>query len=416
MIYKTAKEYISSLQNRGIVLGLDTIKLLLNCLGNPEKDFPIIHICGTNGKGSVGAYLSSIIHESGHTCGRFVSPCVGGYQNTFLLNDKPVCQQIVKQSLTKVKTAITQLENQDIFPTGFIAETALAFTIFSIIKPDYAIIECGMGGKDDATNVIETAKLSIISKISLDHTEYLGKTISDIAKNKSGIIKSNVPVVSAIQDIEAIKIIEAECANNNSDLYVADNPEIIKFNRNSTEFSISGQKYETQMLGTYQPENASLAVLAADVLGMPKIAIDKGIKNAQWNYRFERIGKFILDGAHNPDGALALAKSLEIYTNPQDTAFICACFNDKDYNALAQITAEYADAVYCITAPTSRGLDKDILQDAYYSAGANAYAEPTLEDAIAKARKYKNIVIFGTLSILSDARNIIERSENNATM
>ncbi len=416
MIYKTAKDYISSLSDRGIVLGLDTMKHLLSELGNPEKELQIIHVAGTNGKGSFGAYLSSILQAEHLSCARFVSPCVGKYENTFLLNGKPVSEDTLGQALMRVKTAMARLESDGIFPTAFIAETALAFTVFSIIKPDYAIIECGMGGKDDATNAIATAELSVITKISLDHTAYLGSTISEIAQCKSGIIKTGVPVLSAIQDTDAAKIIKSEAKKTNSSLYIADEPKMARYSDDLTTFSVGGVIYETKMLGTYQPENASLAISAAKVLGISQSAIVSGIKNARWEYRFERIGRFILDGAHNPDGAVSLAKSLEIYTAPQDTAFICASFCDKDYMTLAQVTAKYADIVYCISAPSSRGLDKDILCDAFRSAGATAYAEASLEIAITKAQAYKNVVVFGTLSILSQAKDIIERSDNNATM
>ena len=408
MDYTVVKEYIDSLSGRGIVLGLDVIKKLLCELGNPQNDFPIIHVAGTNGKGSFGAYLSSVIKASGKNCARFVSPCVGGYENTYLLNGKPIPSDILINAFTKVKSAISRLEAMGMFPTGFIAETALAYTLFSDIQPDYAIIECGMGGEDDATNAIDSPALSVITKITFDHTAFLGDTIAEIAKAKSGIIKSNTPVVSAIQNSDAAKIIKDMCIKENSPLYISKSPETIELGEDFTKFSIDDDEYLTKMLGLYQVQNASLAISAAKVLGIEKSDIKEGIKNAEWGFRFERVGKFILDGAHNPDGAMALANSLKAYTEPCDTAFICACFCDKDYDEIAKITAGYASSVYCVTAPTPRGLDKEILCKAFQNQGATAQTSESIADAIKQADIYKNVVIFGTLSILDEAKQIIE--------
>ncbi len=416
MDYLTAKEYIKGLHGRGIVPGLDAIKQLLNRLGNPQNTIPAIHISGTNGKGSVGAYLSAIIEASGKTCARFVSPCVGEYENTFLINGKGVDKRVISSACEKVKSAAEALESDGIYPTEFIAETALAFTIFSMIKPDYMIIECGMGGKDDATNVIDKPIISVITKISLDHIAFLGDTLTKIAEHKAGIIKNNAPVVSAIQSTDALSVIKTVCKTKNVPLYIADKAQIKDLADNFTTFSIGGSEYQTQLLGTYQPENAALAIKTAEVLGIEKEAITIGVKNANWAYRFERIGKYILDGAHNPDGATALAQSLSAYTTPRDTAFICACFKDKNYEAIAKITAPYASAVYCLTAPAPRGLSKEILCEAFKKHVPICEVLNSIDESINKTKNYKNVVIFGTLSILSEAKDIIERSEENATM
>ena len=414
MDYTTAKEYIQNLQGRGIVLGLDTVKQLLKKLGNPEKSVPVIHIAGTNGKGSVGAYLSSVIYENGMNCARFVSPCVGEYQNTFLINGECVSQEVICDAMGEVKNAIDEMENDGVYPTQFIAETALAFVIFSRLKPDYAIIECGMGGKEDATNVVDLPVLSIITKISLDHTRFLGNTITEKAEQKAGIIKSTTPVVSAVQTAEVQNVIKRHCCN--SELHIAENATIISADFDRTTFQAYGNVYTTHMLGMYQPQNASIAIQASRVLHIPENPIKKGIENAVWEYRCQRIGKFILDGAHNPDGAKALADSLKIYTVPKDTAFICACFKDKDYESIASLTAQYADIIYCISAPSNRGLDKDILCNAFKQYNSNSHTASSLTDAIDKLTNYKNVVIFGTLSILSNAKELIERSNNNATL
>lgn len=411
MDYNTAKAYIMELSSRGVSPGLNNVKQLLCELKNPEKLLRIIHIAGTNGKGSVGAYLSEIINADGKNCARFVSPCVGEYENTFLFNGKSVEKELIGDCADDLFDAIRRLEKCNIFPTSFEAETALAFLIFGRLAPDYAIIECGMGGREDATNAVSSTTLSVITNIALDHTGFLGNTIAEIAYQKAGIIKHSTPVVCAALDYEAMTVIKEECKAKNAELFICPQPKIINIAHTYTEFSYKDDIYRTKMLGTYQVYNASLAICASQVLDISKPAISEGIKNAQWEYRFERFGKFIFDGAHNPHGAEALAKSLDVYTDPCDTAFICACFKDKAYEKIAKITAPYAKKVYCVTAPTDRGLNAKMLCDAFKKAGADAVGCVSLSDAMSSAKSYKNIVVFGTLSILSEAKRLSQSNQ-----
>lgn len=407
-----AISYIRGLTKRGIVPGLTAQKRLLEKLGNPHLDLPVIHIAGTNGKGSVGAYLSSVLaSDNKHVC-RFISPCVGDWRNTFLVDSVPAGDELLTECVAQVKDAITQLEAEGVYPTSFEAETATAFLMFNKISPDYAIIECGMGGRLDATNVVEKPILSVITKIAYDHTAFLGDTISDIAFEKAGIIKEGVPVVTTVQDPNAAAVIQSVAASSHAPLYIADIPKNVIYADTYTEFISDGTQYKTRLLGTYQPQNASIAIKCAEVLGIGTAAIEKGIENARWQYRFERIGKFILDGAHNPDGAESLNDSLKIYTTPENTAFICACFKDKEYDELARITHLRASRVFCVKAPTERGLDAEVLADAFIKHGTDAVAVKSLHSAIKLAEKYENVVIFGTLSILDDAKQIIEGTYN----
>lgn len=408
MDYKSAVEYIKSLSERGISPGLDSVSRLLSELNNPESSLKLIHIAGTNGKGSVGAYLSSIICSAGMSCARFVSPCVGDYENTFLINSESMDKNVIGKCADTLKKAVNRLEEKGIYPTSFEAETALAFLIFKHISPDYAIIECGMGGRLDATNAALKKELSIITKISLDHTAYLGSTLSEITAEKTGIIRRNTPVVTAVQDSEAMTVMEQVCENFSSNLHIADTAKLIKSDLSETVFSLDKKTYTTHMLGTYQIQNAAIAIKAAQVIGIDETAVKLGISNARWEYRFERVGNFILDGAHNPDGASALVSSLKAYTVPEKTAFVCACFADKDYEKIAEITSPYAQCVYCVTAPTNRALAANILADTFKKQGIAAYAT-SLYEALRAAARFDNAVVFGTLSILSDAKKIIKQ-------
>ena len=411
MNYTTAKAYIEGLKGRGISLGLDTLRRLLSLIGNPELNLNFIHITGTNGKGSVGAYLESVLNCAQKTVTRFLSPCTGEYLSTFLINGKSVDETLFTDAAEKIKTAIIHLEKEGVYPTSFEAETAVALEIFSKISPDYVILECGMGGENDATNVIPPPILSVITKISLDHTAYLGETVSEIAKDKSGIIKSTSQAVSFPNCKEASDVIEEVCKKKAVPLYIADTPQNIRYGIN-TEFDIDTTSYITKMLGTYQPHNAALAIKAAQVLNISENAIKAGILNAGWEYRFEKIDNFVLDGAHNPDGPNELAKSIKEYNLTDDTAFVTACFKDKDYHQMAKTMGALASHIYCVTAPTERGLDAKILCDEYIKQGCTATYEATLESAIKKASNHKMAVVFGTLSILPEAKRLIERIKN----
>lgn len=410
-----AVSYIKSLTNRGIVPGLTVQNRLLEKLGNPHRNLPVIHIAGTNGKGSVGAYLSSILIADGKRVCRFISPCVGDYRNTFLINGEPVDEKLLADCIERVKSAIDELDCEGVCPTSFEAETATAFLMFNKLSPDYAVIECGMGGRLDATNVVRPI-LSVITKISYDHTSFLGNTLTDIATEKAGIIKHGVPVVTTRQESAVSDVLKSTASNRLAPFYVAEMPENIVYTDSDTAFTVNGVRYETRLLGTYQPQNAALAIKCAEVLGVDAQTIANGVADTRWEYRFERIGKFILDGTHNPDGATALRNSLEIYTKPGKTAFICACFKDKEYRKIARITSPMANRVICIKAPTERGLDPNVLADTFTRCGVCADTAPNLKTAIENVVDFENVVIFGTLSILADAKEIIERIYHNDSL
>ena len=323
MEYKDAREYINSLAPRGIVPGLTAVTRLLAMLGDPQDGLRIIHIAGTNGKGSVGAFISSILRSADNTVCRFATPAVGDYLEAFSVNGAPITEKLYSSAAERVKAAITQLEKESIFPTSFEAECAIAFLVFSGLAPDYALIECGMGGLLDATNAIKKPALSVITSTSKDHTRFLGDTITEIAKNKAGIIKDGVPVISARQPEAAEAVIRQTANRHSSPLYIAGEPLDIIYNSDRTDFSCGGERYSIKLLGTYQPHNAALAITAAKALGICERDIKHGLSGTVWPYRFERIGKYILDGAHNEDAARELAASLEKYTTPDATAFIC---------------------------------------------------------------------------------------------
>lgn len=409
MTYFEAREYISSLTSRGIVPGLDAVSRLLAALGDPQDDLNIIHIAGTNGKGSVCVFTETALMHDGKSVCRFSSPAVGDYLEMFTYNGIPVNETLYARAAADIKAAAQGLEADGVFPTSFEAETAAAFLMFSRLKPDYAIIECGMGGALDATNVIKNSIVSVITSISSDHTAFLGGTIKEIAQNKAGIIKPAGIVVSATQPTEAAEVIKKAAAEQSAELYFVGDIKNIVYHGDLTEFEYKNDHCAIKMLGACQPQNAALAIEAASRLGISRTAIKNGLSSAWLPFRFERIGKFILDGAHNEGAARMLAKSLELYTKPEKTAFICGCFRDKDYKSIAELTAPFAAAVYCIKPPTERGLPSAGLCRAFKAAGAEAHDCGDMYTAIdaASREEYDHIIIFGSLSILKEARDII---------
>lgn len=407
MTYPEAREFTASLGTRGIRPGLENINALCNKLGDPQDKLNIVHISGTNGKGSVGAFLASVLNAAGKSCARFVSPAVEEYLEAFTVNGKSIEETDYAAAAELVQKAIGELEGDGISPTSFEAETAMAFCMFARSNPDYVLIECGMGGALDSTNVVRKPLVSVITSISLDHRSFLGSTLSEIAAQKSGIIKKAVPVVTCMQEPEALSVIRSAANRSGSSLYITE-PSDIEYYDRSTTFMLDDECYTIGLLGTYQPQNAAIAVKAAQLLGIDGTAIHKGLENASWSCRFERIGKFILDGAHNEGAARELSESLSKYLKSGTTAFICGIFRDKDYKRIAQLTAKYADTVYTVTPPTSRGLENTELAGFFSELGVQAY--PTdLTSAIRAARSCDNVVIFGTLSVLGDAKRIIHK-------
>jgi len=332
--YKKTIKYITSLNKFGIKLGLRRIKKLLDALGNPEKDFRAIHVAGTNGKGSVCAMTASILRECGYKTGLYTSPHLIDFRERIIINGKKIPKNDVCKLMKKIRQAAGKMK---IHPTYFEVITALAFKYFSEEKVDFAVVEVGMGGRFDATNVVEP-EVSIITNVFLEHTAYLGRTIKKIAKEKAGIIKNKRPVITSATG-DAIKVIEKKCNETKSNLIVLNKKSFVKKkiglkNQRFVVFGLNG-KYdiETKLVGQHQMLNACCAVVCAELLGIDKNKIIKGLKKASWPGRFETIQKkptIILDSAHNPDGIEALKKTLLEIFGDKKIIFLVSICSDKD--------------------------------------------------------------------------------------
>lgn len=358
------------------VLELDNIKRLMNKLSNPEKDLKYIHVAGTNGKGSVCAFLQSILTESGLKCGKFTSP--------FLLNPEERIEidgiSIKTEEFNRILTEIGKFADNQ---SQFELVVAVAICYFKQENCDIVIMECGMGGLGDATNIIPSPECAIITKVGLDHTEYLGNTIEEIAKNKCGIIKPDTKHTITVQQ-EVLPVIK-------------------RFAKG--EFHIAAPcEYSVSLLGKHQKQNAGIAVSACRALGVDEEHIKKGLVKAKHIGRFEEFllnPKIIFDGAHNPDGAEVLAQNLP----DGDITLICAFMADKDIDGIFEKFTEKGihkrSVMYCTTVKDNpRAMDCETLTEIAKKHGFNAFSCPDISIAL-KERKNQTLV-FGSLYLYKD--------------
>ncbi len=346
-------------------------------LDNPEKDLKFIHVAGTNGKGSTCAYISQILIEAGYITGQFCSPYIYEFSERIRINNKNISDDDLREVCLKVKEQADKFPEND-HPTEFELMTAIAFLYFKINKCQFVVCEVGMGGRLDSTNVIPANQtvLSIITQIDKDHTQFLGDSISKIAAEKAGIIKSGVDVLCAKQNEDAKNVISQKAKEMSSKLYFPDYDNldihpVNLYNENlARTFSYKNFKnLTTNLLALYQPYNATLAIEAANILNAStcKISNDdikNGIKNCYWPARFEIKHKnpyIVIDGAHNLNGVSALIDSLlDVFENKK-FIFIMGVLADKDYLSMIGEIAAHAKQVYTITPPNDRNLDAQIL-------------------------------------------------------
>lgn len=339
MIYEQIVELLQSQGKFYINLGLERIEIALQKLGNPHKNLKVIHIAGTNGKGSVASTLANILKYAGYNVGLYTSPHLVEYTERIKINNV----EISKEDFAKYVSRVCEIADN---LTEFEILTAAAFKYFSDKKVDYIVLETGLGGRYDATNVCEDT-LSIITSISLDHTDRLGDTYEQIAYEKAGIIKENSTVITATYN-NGFEIINVVAKEKNAKL-IPVNYEVEMQYENAQNYAvIDGKKCEFALLGLYQRQNLALVLEACKVLNISFDAIKKGLKTAKWAARLEykKERNILIDGAHNPDSALELRKSLDFYFKNEKKIFIYSTIDTKDYKAIADILFAPNDEIY----------------------------------------------------------------------
>lgn len=413
MIYSEAVEYISGVEKLGIKLGLDTVKTLLARLGNPQKSLNFLHIAGTNGKGSVSCFLTNILLASGYSVGTFNSPSVFGYNEKYLFDNTPISDDDAAKYITVAADERTKMAQEGLeLPSAFELEFAAAMLYFKDKKCDFVVLECGLGGRLDATNAIEKKELAIITSISYDHTAILGDTLTEIASEKFAIVK-DCPLITYRQSDEIMQVLDKA-----DDLILCEDPVLIESNRIGQTMLYKGEKYLLKQLGRYQLVNCSLAIQSALVLGakgydITIASIKKGVAQAVWKGRMQKIVKdsktFLLDGAHNPDGAKVLAQELETTFKDMKKCFVLGMFKDKDIDGVLSNIGVLADEFIAIKPPSPRGLDESVTYGKCLEYTANSSKCKDIISAIKMSYKSKCdlIIVCGSLSILSAAYDAI---------
>ena len=416
MKYEEALEYLESLNKRGIHPGLEGIRALTGALNNPEKDLKIIRVVGTNGKGSVSLYLYRILMAAGYRVGLYQSPAVFDEREIIRVNGR----SISKADYGRLVEQVMSTNSTDIGATRFECETAMALMYFKEKECDLVILEAGLGGSLDATNLTDTDVLSVITPIGLDHMGILGNTIEEIARSKAGVIKCDSYCVSAHQAEKARAVLEDVAKKNNTNISFVDTSKLnnIKYRMTGTVFNYGRYKsLKIARLGTGQPENAALAIEAS--LALRKIGfnisdsnIARGIATATDGGRFEQIGTkplFFIDGAHNEPAAVRLRESVETYFTNRKIVYIMGMFKDKDRDAVARIMAPLAESIITVTLPnkarsaTAVELAEDILPYNNMVTTADSITE-AVELARLMCPKDGVILAFGSLSFMKDIK------------
>jgi dihydrofolate synthase/folylpolyglutamate synthase len=410
------------LERFGIKLGLDVIRDLLARLGNPHEAFPAIHVTGTNGKGSVCAYLASILHAAGHRVGLYTSPHLVRFNERIRVDGEMIRDEDVARLYGEVKphAAAMAARSETDQPTFFETTSAMAFRYFAERRVDVAVVEVGMGGRMDATNVVHPDACAI-TRIGLEHTENLGRTVERIAKEKSGILKRGVPAVTV--DQPALAVIRARAEELGCPLTVVGRD--VRYSR--LGFDLDGQDVlfedgltlETRipLLGAFQPENAAtafaIALAVREKWNLTKAVIAGGLSAARWPGRLQVVRRdptVIVDGAHNPSAAAALAESLQELFPGRKLTFVVGVLNDKDLTGIADSLGPLAAKVVATKVRTPRAFEPEEVRKAFEAHAPGSLApdaKDALTRAIGSAAKEDVIVVTGSIYIAGEALELL---------
>ena len=428
MTEKECLDFMDELKKSGIVPGLGSIKELCRRLGNPQDAFPCIHIAGTNGKGSVLAYLSTVYKTAGYRVGAFSSPAVFNPRETIRVDGKNMTKKAYTEGLEKIKEAVETIKADGLpVPTAFEAEVALAFLYFADKKCDIVMLEAGMGGREDATNLITRTLAAVLMPIGMDHMQFLGGTLDKIAYQKAGIIKKGCVAVSAVQQEEAAAKIRKEAEKQGCSLSFATVPEKKKYGLKKQRFNYRDafgtlhKDMEITISGVCQTENAAVAIEVVEALNRQNAFVvseenlRRGLLETSWPGRFEVLREkpyFVIDGAHNEPAAKKLVQSVSAYFSNKRIIYIMGMLKDKEYEKVAEITYPYADQIITVTPPENKralsAMDLAAAVSAYHPRVTTAGSvEEAVEMAYLLAGKEDVILCFGSLSFLGRVRDIL---------
>ncbi len=427
MDYSNTLDYIEKLSGLGSKLDFGRINEILERLGRPQDKLKAVHVAGTNGKGSVSSMISQMLISAGYKTGLYTSPHLEKYNERYVINNVEISDSDFVKYMYIVKECADNMDKEPIGrPTVFEQLTALAFLYFADNNVDYAVIEVGLGGRFDATNVIKSPLLSVITSISFDHMEYLGNTIESIAFEKGGIIKEGRPTVLYRQDLKVYNVIKGLCDERHSQLYYLNNgtTEIKKQDINGTVMSVKNDLYEYDnivlpLVGEYQIKNCETALLAAYALKKEGVILSdenilNGIKNVKWNGRMEICKKepmVIIDGAHNADGINMLVKSIKKYFSDKRIVLLMGVLGDKDYEKMAAQIVPLAETTVITQPDSSRALSVEGFKKTVEKYCDNVYGFENIEEAYSFALdltgKDDVLICAGSLYLIGRLRQII---------
>jgi len=428
--FQDAYDWLCSFEKYGWIFGLERITFLLEQLGNPHQGLRVIHVAGTNGKGSVCKYISSILQKAGYSVGLYLSPHVERFSERIVINNQEISQEDFAGLVSRVRPVVEAMKQQDNSPTFFEIVTALAFLHFKNCSVDYAMVEVGLGGRFDATNVV-TPLVSVITNISLEHTDILGQEVGLIASEKAGIIKDHVPVVCGAMG-DALAVIGQVASQRDAPVTWIDQSMWTRtsYDDGWQEFLVQGSfkdyTVQTSMLGRHQGENIALAIAAVEQLQMGGMYltdsdIQDGIKAATHPGRMEIISAeplILLDGAHNPAGMSMLVRTLWEDFSTRRCVVILGVLKDKDLKTIVSTIVPISDVIIITKSGNPRAADPSVLQEMIIALDVDktVFVEDSIPRAIDHAKRIARqqdlICVTGSLFTVGEARGYILHIKN----
>lgn len=395
MTYSEAKKYLEAASARGSILGLERVRELLRLMGDPQENVRIIHVAGTNGKGSFGAMMTSVLREAGYKTGGFSSPAITGITDCYRINGSEISCEKFAELIGDIAVYCDKMAEK---PTEFEIMAAAAYLLFDREGCDIAVVECGMGGDTDATNVITKPLLSVITNVQSDHCGFLGNTISEIASHKAGIIKEDCPVFFGGDDPEALEIIKVRAQQKNAPFSFMDYAHVsgVQYTIDGLTFYFWDKLFSVPLLGTYQLNNALNVIFCVDIIVRQGYHISygdvkRGLLATKWHGRFELLRRdpyVVFDGAHNPDGIRFAADSISRYFGREKISLLIGVMADKDYRLYADMLRDHIGKVFTVVPDNPRALDSESLAAVFTEKGIAAESFDVLDDGVKAAYSY----------------------------